>query len=267
MLGLYEAAHLMKHGEYILDEALSFTTTHLVTAATHLSNHLAPQVTYALKQPIRKGLPRLEARRYISIYQEDDSHSEALLKFAKLDFNVVQSIHKEELGDISRWWKDLDFATKLPFVRDRVVEDYFWILGVYYEPQYFLARWILTKVIAMTSVIDDIYDSYGTLEELELFTYAIERCDVSCIDQLPDYMKLCYEALLNVYEEFGEEMAKQGNSYRVHYAKEAMKQLVRAYFVEAKWFQEGKTPTMEEYMCNALLTSGYYMLTTTSVGL
>ena len=46
---------------------------------------------------------------------------------------------------------------------------------MYFEPKYFLARRILTKVIAMTSTIDDIYDVYGTLEEIELFTEAIER--------------------------------------------------------------------------------------------
>ena len=74
-----------------------------------------------------------------------------------------------------RWWKDLDFATKLPFARDRVVECYFWIVAVYFEPQYSLARKILTKVISMTSILDDIYDVYGTLEELEPFTEAIER--------------------------------------------------------------------------------------------
>jgi len=48
---------------------------------------------------------------------------------------------------------------------------------VYFEPEYFLARRMLTKVIAMTSVIDDIYDVYGKPEELELFTDAIERSD------------------------------------------------------------------------------------------
>ena len=74
-----------------------------------------------------------------------------------------------------RWWKDLNFAKKLPFARDRMVECYFWILGVYFEPQYLLARRMLTKVIALTSIIDDIYDVYGTLEELVLFTDAIER--------------------------------------------------------------------------------------------
>ena len=71
--------------------------------------------------------------------------------------------------------ESLDFATNLPFARDRIVECYFWIVSVYFEPQYSLARKILTKVISMTSILDDIYDVYGTLEELEPFTEAIER--------------------------------------------------------------------------------------------
>lgn len=54
-------------------------------------------------------------------------------------------------------------------------------MGVYFEPEYSPARRILTKVIAMTSVMDDIYDVYGTPEELELFTAAIERFDFAPI--------------------------------------------------------------------------------------
>ena len=77
-----------------------------------------------------------------------------------------------------RWWKELDFASKLPFARDRLVECYFWILGAYFEPQYVRGRRILTKIMAMTSIIDDMYDAYGTLEELELFTEAIERFEI-----------------------------------------------------------------------------------------
>ena len=79
------------------------------------------------------------------------------------------------LNCICRWWKDLNFTRELPFIRDRMIECYFWILGVYFEPEYLLARRILTKVIAMTSAIDNIYDVYGTPEELELFNQAIER--------------------------------------------------------------------------------------------
>ena len=56
-----------------------------------------------------------------------------------------------------------------------MVEGYFWILGAYFEPHYSFPREILTKTLAMTSIMDDIYDLYGTFDELELFTNAIER--------------------------------------------------------------------------------------------
>ncbi|KAL4619348.1 hypothetical protein ACB092_06G072700 [Castanea dentata] len=264
MLAFYEATHLRVHGEDILDEALEFTTTHLKSTASLIGNPLAAQITRALKQPLHKGIPRLEARRYISIYEQDASHNKVLLKLSILDFNLVQSLHKEELSDITRWWKDLDFATKLPFARDRVVECYFWIVAVYFEPRYSLARKILTKVISMTSILDDIYDVYGTLEELEPFTEAIERWDISCIDQLPEYMQICYRALFDVFEAIENELAKKERSYRVSYGKDAMKRLVRAYFDEAKWFHQNYIPTMEEYMHVALKTSGYPMLTAIS---
>ncbi|KAJ9676253.1 hypothetical protein PVL29_024988 [Vitis rotundifolia] len=225
MLGLYEAAHLRVHGEDILEEALAFTTTHLKATVESLGYPLAEQVAHALKHPIRKGLERLEARW---------------------------------------WWKELDFATKLPFARDRFVEGYFWILGVYFEPQYSCARRILTKLFSMASIIDDIYDAYGTLEELQPFTEAIERWDINSIDHLPEYMKLFYVTLLDMYKEIDQELEKDGNQYRVYYAKEVLKSQVRAYFAEAKWSHEGYIPTIEEYMLVALITSGSCMLATWS---
>ncbi|KAL9366365.1 hypothetical protein Peur_037564 [Populus x canadensis] len=264
ILSLYEATHLRVHGDEVLEEALVFTTSHLEFLATHSSSPLRAKINHALKQPVRKNIPRLEARHYFSIYQEDPSCSEVLLNFAKLDFNVLQKQHQKELSEIANWWKELDFAKKLPFARDRVIECYFWILGVYLEPEYFLARRILTKVIAMTSVIDDIYDVYGTPEELELFTDAIERWEITAVDQLPEYMKVTYKALLDVYTEIEENMVTEERSYRVYYAKEAMKNLVRAYYLESKWFHQKHTPTMEEYMAVALVTSGYAMLAATS---
>ncbi|XP_030943830.1 (-)-germacrene D synthase-like [Quercus lobata] len=264
MLSFYEATHMRVHGEDILDEALKFTTTHLESMVINFSPPLATQVSHALNRPIQKCLPRVEARQYFSIYQENASHNEILLNFAKLDFNMLQKQHQKELGHISRWWKGIDVATNLSFAQDRVVELYFWILGVYFEPQYSLARRILTKTICMASIIDDIYDVYGTHEELELFTDTIKRWDISCIDQLPKYMKLCYKVLLDVFEEIEEEMCKDGRLYCVYYAKVAMKKLVQAYFEEAVWLKEKYIPTMEEYMSNALISCGYLTLSTIS---
>ncbi|KAL5823769.1 hypothetical protein ACOSQ4_021669 [Xanthoceras sorbifolium] len=228
------------------------------------SNPLAEQARRALDRPIRKSLIRPEARHYMSVYQEDPLHNEVVLAFAKLDFNILQKLHQKELSDITQWWKSLNISQKLPFVRDRVVELYFWVIGVYFEPEHSMARRILTKVISMISIIDDIYDSYGTIQELELFTVAIERWDISATDQLPEYMKVSYEAVLDVYNEIEIYLANEGKLYRLHYAKEMMKTLVRVYFVEAQWCERKYVPTMEEYMAVALLSCGYTTLASSS---
>jgi (-)-germacrene D synthase len=65
--------------------------------------------------------------------------------------------------------------SKLPYARDRIVESCFWALGAYFEPKYSVARSILTKLVIIITCIDDTYDAYGTTDELELFTKAIER--------------------------------------------------------------------------------------------
>ncbi|KAF7141507.1 hypothetical protein RHSIM_Rhsim06G0194700 [Rhododendron simsii] len=163
-----------------------------------------------------------------------------------------------------RWWKDLDVAGKLPFARDRLVEMYFWILGVY-EPHYILAIRNLTKVMCLTSIIDDMYDaSNATIEELVLFNDAIQRWKVSALDQLPDYMKLVYQTVLDTFNIIEDEMAKQGRSYGVEYAKSALKDLVGVYCKEAKCYHEGYVPSMDEHWPVALLSCGYQAVSTMS---
>jgi len=48
------------------------------------------------------------------------------------------------------------------------------------------------------------------------------RWDINCIDQIPEYMKLCYKSLLDVYEEIEDEMSKDGRSYLVYFATDAV---------------------------------------------
>ncbi|KAF2285865.1 hypothetical protein GH714_008495 [Hevea brasiliensis] len=224
MLSLYEAAHLGIRGEDILDEAIAFTTANLYSLLPQLSPHLAQQVSHALNRPIHKCLPRLEARHYIDAYKWDKSYNTTLLEFAKLDFNRLQEVHQKELNGITEWWKNLDFPAKLPYARDRLVECFFWSVGVYFEPQYSIARKNLAKVISMATILDDTYDNYATCEELELFTDAIERWDIKTIDTLPEYMKMIYASMLDLYNEIEESIAEEGRSYCVHYAKEAFEQ-------------------------------------------
>ncbi|KAI6702991.1 hypothetical protein NL676_012127 [Syzygium grande] len=87
---------------------------------------------------------------------------------------------------------------------------------------------------------------------------------VDAMDGLLEYMQAYYNVLLDLYDEIGNELAMKGRSYRLVYAKEAMKKQARRYFHEAKWFHTSYTPTMEEYMPLALLTIGYEEIAITS---
>ncbi|KAK3439352.1 hypothetical protein EUGRSUZ_C04198 [Eucalyptus grandis] len=264
LLSLFEACHTRFHGDDILNDALAFTMTHLKSIDEgKASPNLKKQVSHALNQPIHKGIPRLEARHYIPLYQEEPSHNEVLLALAKLDFNLLQEQHQKELGNLTRWWKNLDVERKFPFARDRLVEMYLWMSIIYFESDYEAARKILTKVASMVSIIDDIYDVHGTLEELRLFTEAIESWDIKAKEGLPEYMQACYKTVLDLYDEIGYEVTRKGRSYRLFYAKEAMKNQVRAYFAEAKWFHQNYVPTMEEYMPIALATAAIELLLVT----
>lgn len=63
----------------------------------------------------------------------------------------------------------------MSFARDRLVENFFWTVGTNFKPDFEHFRKSITKVNALVTTIDDVYDTYGTLEELELFTEAIDR--------------------------------------------------------------------------------------------
>ncbi|GAU26345.1 hypothetical protein TSUD_101780, partial [Trifolium subterraneum] len=202
MWSLYEAAHLKIREEVILDEALNFTQAQLNSKTTNqLSPFLYAQVSRCLRNPLYKGIPRLETRCYISSYEKDPSHSKVLLNFAKLDFNMLQKTHQKELADITKWWKKSDFATKVPYARDRVVEAYFWPLAMSYEPKYSFSRKMVGKLVTCISLLDDTYDAYGTVEELELFTQAIQRWEFSLIQSLPECMKVVFKTIVELWDE------------------------------------------------------------------
>jgi len=44
--------------------------------------------------------------------------------------------------------------------------------NVLFEPQY--SRWITIKLATLGTIVNDIYDAFGTIEKLELFTNAID---------------------------------------------------------------------------------------------
>ncbi|XP_038903296.1 alpha-farnesene synthase-like [Benincasa hispida] len=268
LLSLYEASQLRMRGEEALDEAFRFANARLEAIVSDSATEpmVAAEVRRALKWPLYKNLPRLEARHYIGLYSEKPWKNEGLLNFAKMDFNQLQKLHQKEIAYISEWWEDYGFAEKLSFARNRIVEGYFFALGIFFEPQFLSARLIMTKIIAIGSMLDDIYDVYGTFEELELLTHALERWEKSETEQLPNYLKMYYDALLDVFDKIEHEMSNQETTtYCIHHMKEATKELGRVFLVEANWCKEGYTPTVEEYLDIALISFGHKLLMVTAL--
>ncbi|KAK2989569.1 hypothetical protein RJ640_029522, partial [Escallonia rubra] len=155
MLYLYEASYLSIRGEGLLDEARHFTAKHLTESLKDqkMDQNLATFVSHALELPLHWRMPRLEARWFIDVYERTQELNTTLLE----------------------WWKGTGLAEKLSFARDMLMENFFWTVGINFEPQLQYTRRMTTRLISLITVIDDIYDVYGTLEELELFTNAVER--------------------------------------------------------------------------------------------
>ena len=73
------------------------------------------------------------------------------------------------------WYKETGLPEKLGFARHRLAKCFLWAMGFVPEHHLGYSREIMIKVAVFITIIDDIYDVYGTLEELELFTDIIER--------------------------------------------------------------------------------------------
>lgn len=133
-----------------------------------------------------------------------------------------------KFDSLFRWWRELGFKDKLPFSRDRLMENFLWAMGIVSEPQFSKCRIGLTKFVCILTAIDDMYDVYGSLDELECFTDAVNgynynminsefsflrslpvyyfsiiwsRWEMKAMENLPEYMKICYVAMLNYANE------------------------------------------------------------------
>ncbi|KAL6643042.1 hypothetical protein ACP70R_021223 [Stipagrostis hirtigluma subsp. patula] len=273
LLSLYNAAYLRMHGETILNEAISFTERELKSMIPYLEQDgpFAREINRALDIPIPRRVRIYDAKYYISIYENDTTVDRMVLELAKLNSNLVQIRHQQELKILTRWWKDIRLQADFSFSRDRIVENYFWMVGAYFEPCYSRARIILTMVMATTVILDDFFDSYGTSQECDSFTKCIEWfCTVETIgvveynpvgplslkypwDQkeaqdLPNNIKLVLKKILQNYKTIEDHLGPH-EKHRISYLRSVVVDVVRAYNMEVKWRDERYVPaTVEEHL-------------------
>ncbi|KAK9014942.1 hypothetical protein V6N11_006077 [Hibiscus sabdariffa] len=256
LLSLYEASYLSVEEEGILDTAKEFTAQQLEhhLQQNKLDEHLRILVEHALELPLHWRVSRLEARWFIDLYEKREERNPVLLELAKLDFNIVQAVHQDDLRHASKWWRDTALGEKLSFARDRLMESFLMSMEYTVDPQFGNIRTTLTKVNALITSIDDVYDVYGTLDELELFTQAVDRWDINAMDLLPQYLKICLFVLFNSINKFAFDDLKDHGLHTIPFLKKAWTDLCKAYLLEAKWFHSGYTPNFKEYIDNAWIS-------------
>ncbi|XP_077250029.1 alpha-terpineol synthase, chloroplastic-like [Tasmannia lanceolata] len=255
MLSLYEASYLGFEGEIVLDEAKAFTIRYLKDfKEKKLDQDLKRRVEHALELPFHWRMPRLQARWYIETYVGEKDMNPFLFQFAKLDYNMGQATYQTNIKAVSRWWKNLGLGKQLSFSRDRLLECFLWALGTMSKPEFGYSREVVTKVNQLITTIDDVYDVYGSIEELELFTDVVDRWDVNSLEKLPEYMKICFMALFNTTNEMAYVVLKEQGLEITRHLKKLWADLCKAYLVEAKWYCNGYTPTLDEYLSNAWIS-------------
>uniref|UniRef100_M1ASN4 Linalool synthase n=1 Tax=Solanum tuberosum TaxID=4113 RepID=M1ASN4_SOLTU len=146
-----------------------------------------------------------------------------------MDYSISKEIHQHELIEVSRWWRSLGLAEELKLLRDQPLKWYAWPMAMLTDPKMSQQRIELAKCISFVYVIDDIFDVYGTIEELTLFTQAVNRWELCAMMDLPEYMRSTYWA-----------------------------NLCNAFLKEAKWFASGELPTADVYLKNGLVSSGVH---------
>ncbi|CAL9128532.1 unnamed protein product [Musa textilis] len=269
MLSLYEASYLGKEGEVVLIEAMDFTTKHLKNLMEEgsLEPRFGEHVAYALELPLNWRMERIHARWFIETYQSEATMNPLVLELAKLDFNLIQSMHTRELKEVSRWWTDPGLAQRLPFFRDRLMENYFWTVGWAFEPQFWSFREMQPKLVSLITVIDNVYDIYGPLDELEHFTNVMRnsyltlsthehyiiydrhnvccsehfKWDVNTIDKLLGYMKLCFLVVFNMTNDAGYRVMKNKDLDIIPYLKSAVIYTTLIYFLSSLTHQPPHT--------------------------
>ncbi|XP_050893879.1 (3S,6E)-nerolidol synthase 1 isoform X2 [Lathyrus oleraceus] len=262
MIDLFEASHLSMAEEDILDGAKEFSMKILKEKVAQLDNREAMFVRKTLEYPFHKTLPMFTSRNfYYGHLYGTNKWFDSLKELAKVDFSFLQHLRHQEIIEISKWWKELGLANELPFARNQPLKWYMWSLACLVDPTLSEERIELTKPISLIHIIDDIFDIYGTLDELTLFTEAVSSWNIdTAMEKLPNYMKPCFRALYDQTNEISSKIYEKHALDPKDSLQNTWKTLCKAFLVEAKWFASGKMPSAEEYLKNGIVSCGVHVV-------
>nr|GEV96899.1 (E)-beta-ocimene synthase, chloroplastic-like [Tanacetum cinerariifolium] len=228
---------------------------------------------YLFQNDITRALSTMTARNIVEIEEKEDNVYAASLGFRLLrqhGYNVSQDFvrrFKDSRGDFMGFLKtdlkgliNLYEASYLAFEGERDLHE---AKMHRLEARWYIDAYGLTKVGTLITVIDDIYDVYGSLDELKIFTDVVKRWDINAIEHMPEHLQVGYQALYNTVNELG-----SNTPIALPILVKEWGDLLEAFYVEAKWTHNKYIPTLEDYLNNAwrsvsgvvILTHGYFLI-------
>nr|I1ZHA5.1 RecName: Full=Sesquiterpene synthase Cad; AltName: Full=Beta-cadinene synthase; Short=Cf-Cad [Chamaecyparis formosensis]AFJ23663.1 beta-cadinene synthase [Chamaecyparis formosensis] len=266
LLSLYRASEICFPEENILKQAKMFASTCLRQAIEENrelvnKSQLIIEVEYIMKYPWTCRVPRWEVWNYIKIFRGDTDASMCMkgvyempsdkrtkiLELAILDFNILQDQHHNELKILSKWWNETK-VKELNFFRQRHVEFYFLYACGLYEKELSATRLCFAKVGALITLLDDIFDTYGTIDELVPFATALIKWDMSIMNHLPEYMKTCFQFAYKTYMEIATEAEKIHGPCVQKWMHDTWKTIILAQLQDAEWIANNYLPSLTEYL-------------------
>ncbi|KAJ7982090.1 Ent-kaurene synthase [Quillaja saponaria] len=230
------------------------------------TRHLLDLVNNDLMFPYHLSLERLSNRRAIEQYSVDSARvlktsysslnlaNKDLLKLAEEDFNLCQSLHRDEFKQLSRWVVETKLD-QLKFARQKLAYSYFSTAVTLFSPESSDARISWAKNAVLATVVDDFFDVEGSEEELINLIQMVEKWNVDVsVDCCSEQVKIIFLAIRGTICEIGEKAFKWQGRDVTNHVIEIWLDLMRSMWREAEWSRTKYVATIDEYMDNAYIS-------------
>nr|QGN65613.1 terpene synthase 7 [Taiwania cryptomerioides]QIB02639.1 terpene synthase [Taiwania cryptomerioides] len=254
MLNLLRASIVAFPGETIMEEAKVFSSLYLKQILQNIggsyNSSFLKEVEYALSFEWPRTFTIWEARNFIEIYELDNLRLKdaKILELAKLNFNMLQCVYKMEMKKLSSWWDNSQISKLIAF-RERTVEYLLMGISVVDEIEFCSTRIAVAKVATLATILDDLFDDYLNLDQVELVTNAIiQGWDISLLQNFPNSFKETLEFVFKTVHELASEATKEQGRDMTQFITKAWADYAKANLQQARWNKSGYVPTYNEYI-------------------
>ncbi|CAH9050509.1 unnamed protein product, partial [Cuscuta epithymum] len=272
MLDLYQALEIIcnledyvyeKHNRWfeILRQELSSDSLY---SDIH-TREIHKQVKDVLSVPFYANLERVANRRYIEHYNVENARisktsyssnfcNKDVLSLAVQDFNLCQSIHREELKQLERWVAK-NGLDKLKFARKKSAYCYFSAAATLFPPEQSDVRIAWAQNGVLTTVVDDFFDIGGSMEELRNLIQLIEKWNISVSTECcSEEVQIIFSALHSTISEIGGKALRWQERDVTSHIIEIWLNLLNSMLREAEWTRNMSVPALDDYMENSYIS-------------